>query len=79
MVLLDDSIAVTPQWVLYMGSPGSQLAVLIAQTIKPRFILNWFNFYFYFNFVLFLVGKARKNGILHFAWVDEPLYLYVGA
>jgi hypothetical protein len=48
MVLLDDFIAVTPQWVLYMGSPGSQLAVPIAQTIKTRFILNWFNFYFYF-------------------------------
>jgi hypothetical protein len=31
MVLLDDSIAVTSQWVLHMGSSGSHLAVSVPQ------------------------------------------------
>jgi hypothetical protein len=58
IVLLDDSMAVTPQYVLYLESPG--FAVPMAQMIRSRFVLISISI---FNFVSFLVGKAKKNGI----------------
>jgi hypothetical protein len=61
MVLLDDPIAGTPQYVLYLG----RLALLYQSPKRlgaDLFKIDLLSISI-FNFVLFLVGNARKNRI----------------
>jgi hypothetical protein len=72
MVHLDDTLAVSPQW-SYLG----RLALSL-QYQSPCLKLIWFLF-LCLDFVLFLVGESRNDGVWHFAWVDEPLCVYAWA
>jgi hypothetical protein len=59
--------------VLYLG----RLALSL-QYQSPCLKLIWFLF-LCLDFVLFLVGESRNDGVWHFAWVDEPLCVYAWA